>query len=346
MKTKTFLAALLTSTMLLSLCACGGYSKTILGDDTASASTTTTTVGTTTATAVATTTTTIAEIVTATTTTTKAITTTKKPTSTTTTAKPTTTTKKPTITTKAATKTTEETATTTVTAKPTTTTKKTTTTTKATAAKTKTIKLFEKTTYYGVTGYFYKAPVNGFHDIFIDPTIVGLPADYSWFHGVCTEYYCEEDGVYIWFATDLYGDWGDTTYMVQVRDSVDGGAGRFTVPVKTEGDMQLQTIKLREKTTYMGYTGYFYEREHNSSSAEDPNEDPTVLGLPANTPIISGLLTEYCDVYTRKDIYFAIAHCPHHAGIEHRDDCDALFCNNVLATGEPFQIWVRTGLVE
>lgn len=253
----------------------------------------------------------------------------------------TTTTAVATMTTTEATTTTIETTTTTN--KPTTTTK--TTTTKevtTTTPEIETIELFVKTTYYGVTGYFYKADINGAHDIFIDPTIVGLPADQPNFDGVVTEYRCIDDDIHIWFATIIDAPIEDTFNLVYICDAVDGGAGRFNVPVQVEGDIPFQTIKLREKTTYMGYIGYFYEIEHNSSSFEDPNEDPSILGLPANTPVISGLLTEYSDVYNRKRIYYSIAQCPHHDGSQHREDCGSLFYNKVLATGEPFRIWVVT----
>jgi len=90
----------------------------------------------------------------------------------------------------------------------------------------------------------------------------------------------------------------------------------------------------------MGYTGYFYEAENDGS----PNEDPTILGVPAGTPLESGLHTEYYDVYTDREIDFAI-YCPNRDGDFHYDDCDKLFEEKVLATGEPYRIMVKTGLV-
>ncbi len=93
MKTKTFLAVLLTATMVLSLCGCGGGETVSDGDTVPTSTTTVTENATTTAT-----TTTVATTTTATTTTAKP-TTTKKPADVITTTKSTTTTKKTTTTT-------------------------------------------------------------------------------------------------------------------------------------------------------------------------------------------------------------------------------------------------------
>ena len=252
-----------------------------------------------------------------------------------TTEKSTTTSKKKSTTTKITTTTKKKTTST----KVTTTKKKTTTkSTKATkkVSKYKTIELYVKTTYFGCTGYFYKATTNGVHNL--DPTIVGLPADHPNFSGVCTEYHCVDDGIFIWFALDFGTDWSN---MDIVSDGVFNGGGRYKIPVKVKGDIQYKSIKLREKTTYMGYTGYFYETE-NLGRYED---DPTILGLPANTPIISNLPTEYYDVYTNEKIFFAM-YCPNYDGDSHSDECSIDFEDKVYKKGEPFQILATTDLVE
>lgn len=183
-----------------------------------------------------------------------------------------------------------------------TTTKKTTATTKP---KYKTIQLNVKTTYFGFEGYFTKnSKAND-----IDRSILGLPSDYRGVGAVATEYYDVDDDCNVYFAVDTM-----RVDFIDLKGYVDSGEGRFMVPVKTKEapttttkkttattKPKYKTITLYEKTTYFGYTGYFYKRVDGLHIYH-----PEILGFAKDYKYVAGACTEYYDVDTKEYIYFAV----------------------------------------
>lgn len=98
-------------------------------------------------------------------------------------------------------------------------------TTSSTASKYKTIMLNKKTTYFGFTGYFTKK--SNPNDV--DRSILGLHSDYIYVGAIVTEYYDVDDDENVYFAVDTM-----SVDFIDLMGYVDGGKGRFMVPVKTK----------------------------------------------------------------------------------------------------------------